>query len=320
MSEIGGYFGLELGSGSEFHSKAIRLNSGRSCLSYLLAAAVVERLYLPKYLCDALVDVIRSSDVDCHFYSIDESLEIVDRIELRQQDRLLYVNYFGLKNRYVKTLAQRYKESLIIDNSQAFFANPLVGVDTFYSPRKFFGVADGGYLYTDKALAVQLETASSAQNALHLLGRIDNGAQNWYQTYLRAEKAIGKQGLMHMSQLSRSLLEAVNYDSVLDKRNSNYDYLHEKLSVLNRFELANSKVEGPMIYPFIGDTKALLRETLLRESVYIATYWQEVLMRERITPVERRLVENFMPLPVDQRYDIGDMQRIVRIIKENIDE
>ena len=34
MKDIGGYFGFELKNGNEFHSKVVRLNSGRNCLDY----------------------------------------------------------------------------------------------------------------------------------------------------------------------------------------------------------------------------------------------------------------------------------------------
>ena len=33
-----------------------------------------------------------------------------------------------------------------------FYAKPIHGNDTFYTCRKFFGVPDGAYLYTDKLL------------------------------------------------------------------------------------------------------------------------------------------------------------------------
>lgn len=319
MREIGGYFGLELQRGSEFHRGAIRLNSGRSCLAYLLAADNVKRLYLPFYLCDTLIEVIQDAGIEYSFYPIDATLEIAEELLPGAGERLLYVNYFGLKGNYVEHLAERYGSALIIDNSQAFFARPLAGIDTFYSPRKFFGVADGGYLYTDKRLERKLEPASSTANALHLLGRIDSGAQAWYQAYLKAEAALGEQGLMQMSRLSQSLLDAVDYDTARSRRERNFEYLHGELAAINRIPLIDESVGGAMVYPFMGAIPGL-REALLQDNVYVATYWREVLEREGVGTVERELVEAVIPLPVDQRYDIKDMQRIVHIIKSEIDE
>lgn len=74
-----------------------------------------------------------------------------------------------------------------------------------------------------------------------------------------------------------------------------------------------------MVYPFLC-ASAELRQALLRERVYVASYWPEVVARKGVSDIECMLVEHAIPLPVDQRYDTGDMQRIIQIIKENIDE
>lgn len=39
--------------------------------------------------------------------------------------------------------------NLIVDNVQAFYTPPIKGLDTIYTCRKFFGVPDEAYLYTD---------------------------------------------------------------------------------------------------------------------------------------------------------------------------
>ena len=38
MKELGGYFELELPKKTEFHKDAVRLNSGRNALEYILLA------------------------------------------------------------------------------------------------------------------------------------------------------------------------------------------------------------------------------------------------------------------------------------------
>lgn len=44
----------------------------------------------------------------------------------------------------------------IIDNAQVYFDVPLEGVDTLYTCRKFLGVSDGAFLYTDTLLSKEL--------------------------------------------------------------------------------------------------------------------------------------------------------------------
>ncbi len=60
----------------------------------------------------------------------------------------LCTNYFGIKDEFITSLSKQVS-NLIVDNAQSFFSNPIENIDTFYSPRKFFGVSDGAYLYCD---------------------------------------------------------------------------------------------------------------------------------------------------------------------------
>lgn len=65
---------------------------------------------------------------------------------------LYVVNYYGqLKNEKIEKISNSAKK-LIVDNVQAFFQPPVAHVQTIYNCRKYFGVADGAYLYSDKEL------------------------------------------------------------------------------------------------------------------------------------------------------------------------
>ena len=70
-------------------------------------------------------------------------------------------------------------------------------IDTIYSPRKFFGVSDGGYLYTNHYLDQFLEKDVSSYSSRQLLGRIDKSATLFYADYQKSEErhAILAQGL-----------------------------------------------------------------------------------------------------------------------------
>ena len=48
MNAIGGYFGLELDKENEYHSEAIRLNTGRNALEYILISGFYKKIYLQK--------------------------------------------------------------------------------------------------------------------------------------------------------------------------------------------------------------------------------------------------------------------------------
>ena len=55
MSAIGGYFELELNKQGEYHQDAIRLNTGRNALEYIILANNYKKIYIPYITCAVLL-------------------------------------------------------------------------------------------------------------------------------------------------------------------------------------------------------------------------------------------------------------------------
>ena len=119
-----------------------------------------------------------------------------------------------------------------------------------------------------------------------------------------------------MSHLTNKILSSIDYERIKQKRKENFEYLHNELKEINLLENIDIK-STPFIYPFITNDLQL-REKLIKNKIYIAKYWSEVLDRDSISNVEIDFVNKLMPLPIDQRYDFDDMYRILKIIKDNI--
>ncbi len=313
--EIGGYFELELSRGKEFHSEAISLNSGKNCLEYILRARKFCKVYIPYYTCDIIVQPFERLGIDYQFYSIDYNFEISDEINLNTNEALLYTNYYGLKDVYIKSLKKKYGIHLIIDNSQAFFAEPITGIDTFYTCRKFFGVPDGAYLYTETKLTIEVPLSYSYENTSHLLKRIDLNASEGFQDYHDAENYLGNQPIMSMSNLTHRILSSINYVKIAEIRRQNFQYLHKKLKNYNCLELNIYEDAVPMVYPFLFfDIE--LREKLISNKIFVARYWPNVLKWTEKNSIEHQLTKCLQPLPIDQRYGKTEMDFIVKTIKE----
>jgi len=316
MKEIGGYFGLELAQKQEYHNDLIKLNSARNCLKYILKAKKSQKVYIPNYVCASIIESLEKLNIKYEFYNINDSFEIIRHIELKEHEKLLYVNYFALKSTYIKDLVNKYGNKLIIDNSQAFFEKPLQGIDTIYSPRKFFGVSDGGYLSTDVLLDKELELDEAYNSALHLLGRIDKSASAFYEEYQKAEQRLEGQPVKKMSKLTQKILSSIDYEKVQQRRKENFSYLQEALRDENLFDVSISFETVPFVYPLNkGEDGDGLRKHLIANKIYVAKYWNEVYERREASDVEKKFVEQIIPLPIDQRYDLDDMKRLVSIIK-----
>jgi hypothetical protein len=304
MEAIGGYFSLELPQREEYHKHAIRLNTGRNCLEYILRVRGYKKVYVPYYTCEAVMEPINKLGIPYEFYHIDNQFEIKDRFTLKEGEALLYTNYFGLKQRYVEQLAEKTGSCLIVDNTQAFYAKPLPGIDTFYTCRKFFGVPDGAYLYCDKVLDEEIEQDYSYDRVAHLVKRIDLSAEEGFKDFRRVDDGLDNQPIRKMSKLTHRMMQGIDYAEAARRRRANYQMLHDVLGKENNLELT---LEDDVL-------KEGLREKLIVNKIFVARYWPNVLEWTTKEEIDYLLAFQMQPLPIDQRYGEEEMKRIISII------
>lgn len=315
MEPTGGYFSLELPMHDEYHKNAIRLNTGRNSLEYILRCRKYSKVYIPYYTCDVVLEPFLKLGIAYEFYHINIQLEISDYIELKEGVALLYTNYFGLKQRYVEHLAERYGQQLIIDNTQAFYARPIAGIDTFYTCRKFFGVPDGAYLYTNKQLNIRFEHDKSYERCAFLLKRIDLGPEAGYGDFREISKSLVGQPIKKMSKLTQRMMQGIDYKIVAHQRRANYLLLQEALGSSNRFQLPLEDDAVPMVYPYLVHVQDL-REKLIANKIFVARYWPNVLEWTNENDMEYQLTLQTQHLPIDQRYGEEEIARILEQIKK----
>ncbi len=316
---IGGYFELELPRyGSFFHNNAIALNSGRNAFGYILETLEVKRVYLPLYICPVVLQPLRRLKIDYAFYSINENLEPDQCFAIGDDEYLLYVNYFGLKNTAIRQLSEKYTNT-IIDNAQAFFDFPASKTLSFYSPRKFFGVPDGGFAYIDESTMISLrQDKTSFERCLHLLKRSDLGPSEGFSDFQSNENEFENRPMARMSKLTRKILESIDYAVVRNTRNKNFYELHTALRKTNQLShvINKSTINGPMAYPYLSNDPKI-REYLRFNKIFTPTYWPGLSeISSSVNTFESHLAEHLIPLPVDQRYGLKDMDRIISVIEE----
>ena len=315
MKEIGGFFHLELNEGVDFHLKdGLFFNTGRNALEYiLLSIGSVDRLWLPYYTCDVILEPIMRLGLEYSRYRINESLEINENITLGKNDYLLVTNYFGIKDSYIQDLSLIYGDHLIVDNSQAFFSKPIAGIKTFYSPRKFLGVPDGGIAFVEGGRDLSpYQFDVSFDRCSHLLKRFDLGAERSYNDYKRNNYKLKGQPIRLMSTLTQQLLYSIDYEAIKDKRNNNFATLHSKLSVANELVMADN-FSCAMVYPFLSKD-SYMKKRLIENKIFVATYWPNVIDSCPKDSIEFLLANNIVSIPIDQRYDEETMNYIINII------
>lgn len=314
MSAIGGYFGLELKDGKEYHQDCVRLNTGRNALEYLLLSRKIKKIYIPYFTCDAVLEPIERNKIAWEFYHINEEFEaLFDFGSLEKEAFFLYTNYFGLKDRYILKL-EKLTDRLIIDNSLSFFSRPLPGVPTFYTARKFFGVPDGSYLFSEENRELKLDQDHSFMRCEHLLKRVDISAEEGFRAYQSNEDALADYPISYMSALTQRILASLDYESIASARRENFLRVHQALKSSNKLNLELSKDTVPMFYPYWQEDPEL-RNRLTANRIYTPVLWPNVLDWCAPGTLEYRFSKEIVYLPIDQRYSEPEMDLILETLK-----
>ena len=310
MKEIGGYIEFETYHGKEYHSDAIALNSGRHCLAYLIESLGIQHIWIPYYLCSSIKEICTQCGVNISYYRVKADFTPNFDFFIQDNEYLFVVNYYGqLSNEYIKKLSVNYPH-LIVDNTQAFFQMPVVGVHTLYSCRKFFGVPDGGYLYTDQKLKRELPVDISYRRMNFLLARFETNASDHYHEYVENNALFRNEPLKKMSKLTHNLMKGIDYDTVKNKREENFSYLHEHLKEINL--LSPTTPIGPYCYPFMIKEGSIMRRQIIEQKIYIPQLWPEVLSSTATESIEYRYTRDILPLPCDQRYGIAELEVLLK--------
>ena len=106
-------------------------------------------------------------------------------------------------------------------------------------------------------------------------------------------------------------MQNINFDEARTRRLENFNILASHLGF--PYQNVMDIDDVPMVFPYHSPDLSL-RKKLIHNRVFVATYWPGI---EKICPdgaFEISLQNELLPLPVDQRYTVTDMKKIVDII------
>lgn len=316
---MGGFFGLELPDYDNFPypegACCAYVSSGRAALECLLRQMPrPARLRVPRFICDTVLQAPEHLGIPVSRYGITEQL-CPELSEIADNELVLLVNYFGLCDDAVAKAAAQLPGRCVVDATTALYSPPLPGVPTFYSPRKFCGVADGGIACAPFPLQHLPDTvATDTARSLCLLERLDKGASAALPASEQAEQALDAPP-RRMSRLSRRLLRSIDFAAAATRRLENYATLHHALRHINRLQLPDTPLHAPMCYPLVCGIPGL-RDTLIDAGIALPLYWPEVIEASPAHAPENTIARRLLPLPLDQRYTKTNMNRLLKLILE----
>ena len=294
-----------------FHD-CLALTTGRACIAYIIKHTNVSKIHVPYYICDSVLQPIVDYNIDYSFYNLNSKLEIKKFPDLlHSNELLLYVNYFGLKHKYIIKLEKKFSKQLIIDNSQSFYQKKYISCWSFNSARKFFGVTDGAFIYQPKTITPN-NYERAKYSTTYLIQKQLKNDQIAYKEFLLHEKYLTHK-IQLISKYSLSILQRIDYNITARIRLKNFNYLHKNLFSYNLLDVSFLNPQVPLYYPLL--IKNRVRNKMISRGLFVPLLWKEVLTRDRSNyKWEKFLASNLVLLPIDQRYNTKDMDILLNIL------
>ncbi|WP_410568575.1 hypothetical protein [Acinetobacter sp. H1(2024)] len=309
--EIGGFFEFSLSALNQFpYPKAIQYNSARSAFYDVLKNTFIEKVWMPKFICDSMIKPLTILGIEICYYDLNQDFSPILPEVLMPNEYLLYVNYFGLCTSIQKKILKKYSEKQVIfDHSQAFFVQPLDCYATIYSPRKFLPVAEGGLLFINQDIVSEYceRTAEEmVKQYQHTLLRSTSTATYAYNNFQDNEKTFEDCLPRKLSKITEQMLESFDYADFKEKRLKNFKFLHSQLSKYNQLKINIEDIESPLTYPLMLEKN--ISNVLIQSKIYTPIYWLDSLKRVSENSFENSFISNVTHLICDQRYGEKEMQ------------
>lgn len=320
--EIGSFIELQFKNGLEYYpgnKDIIRLNTGRAAIYHAVRVLGSDTVWIPVYQCDTVREFLLRKGITVKYYHIDSSFNIID-FNKPENEAILIVNYYGImSNSRMESLAKKYK-NVIIDNSQAFFSNPIKDTMNVYSCRKFVGVPDGSYVIGSNAQKYldEYEQGYSSDTSLFLLERIEYGCEGKaYQSRMINENRIDSEDIKKMSKLTRKILDGTDYSFIKEKRKENFEYAAKLFNKFNKINplLYYDNETVPMVYPLVVENDNLIKE-LQKNKHFQGHWWSYILDENKANEFEAWLSRYIIPITIDQRYGKDELDFLESVISE----
>jgi hypothetical protein len=316
IKPIGGFYEFIIPKKSfDFHKDAFYLSNGRACIRTIILNENISKCYIPNYTCDAVFHPFILENIKIEFYNIDNYLKPTNLPKLNKGEYFLYINYYGVKDDIVSILINEYGSNLIIDNTHSFFKKRIENNWSFTSARKYFGIPDGAFLYAPKKIKFEYERFIN-YSINHSIERLKSNQKEGFDYFTDYEKSLDSE-IKKISLFSEKMLSLVDIEDVKFKRKRNFNFFNDNLCEVNKIKFLIDEDTVPYCFPFLP-SKVIDKKVFYRESVFIPSLWFDPQNRiDKSTQFELELSHGLLPLPIDERYSIDDLERVLKIILMN---
>lgn len=321
------------------------LTSCRQCIEYALEElenSKCEKIALiPPYTCHTVVQPFLNKEYKVFTYPLDASLctsvdDLMENAERTRASVVLIHQYFGFNS--VKGDFQLFNKlrskgvTIIEDCTQSLYSFIQRIPADFYvaSIRKWCGVPDGGFVVRTKGQFVKevspytIELERKKQEASRLKYQylfLNSGEKDIFlKCYGEAESILANQdNYRSITDLSVKIQNNLDIDALKIARRKNYQVLCEGLKGNPSMKILWPTLPDdvvPLYFPFVVEDRIEIQSILREHSIYAPIIWPKPDNLEVERETENYLYSHLLCIPIDQRYDSDDMQRVIKLINE----
>ena len=326
------------------------LKSGRNAMraiSNLLAdQRPLKEIVVPAYLCETEIDPWRENCWKISFYQINRNYEIdfesLSRILKSKEPCVLLVqSYYGFDT-ITPDIAALLREAkqhgwiIIEDLTHAIFTDYHLDFADYYtsSLRKFSAIPNGGIIVskedissirpkpegnrTDETALLAFRTKSS-----YFLSMNPEEKVQFRSLYSDLADLIGiDDQIYQISPLSYQIFGSLDISFIHGRRIENFNYLAKHINQSSFFELPLKRCSDsdcPLYLPVYFHSSTVrdeCRQYLSAHDIYCPIIWHKPLHHIIPYPVTESIYDHILCFPIDQRYSVDEMQRIVDVLAQ----
>lgn len=301
-----------------------------------------KRILLPAYTCKTVIDPFLHSGWECYYYKIDRNLRINRQHIISQAQKIkpamvLTHPYYGMSLKqteietlnYIKTIFNEciFVEDItqcILTTERPYLFDYFVG-----SIRKWCNIPDGGFIeppicHKYEELPENTSFIWKQTDAMFLRGMyFSTGDELVKQISLRLYKdavdCISHSIEPHrMSCLSKNLLSKFDLKESEQRRKQNYTHLYNCLLKNSTIQPICGNIENvdtaSLYFPIYVHNRETIQQKLAKEHIYAPILWPIAYDNVLIDDDVIYIYNHILLIPIDQRYGIDDMDKILKIL------
>lgn len=333
--EIGSEFNFydsENSEGINFFNGGHFVFCGRTAIEVIIQNTNIQKVCIPSYCCDSMIEPFRKANIDVCFYNINYYDIIHINLNIPKDiDAILWCNYFGFRIAMPDLSEFLTRGGIIIEDiTHSLMSEKVYDKQSTYlvaSLRKWEPIISGGYCASLNGDLLEIDLKMPSNNFVEL----KKSAMKLKSEYLLSGDTELKNQFLDMFQISNQWLTN-NYSSLdIDEWSKEYIStidinVHKKIRRENAVTLFNGlehikgitpmfdlkDMDCPLFVPVIisPDKRNVIRQKLTDNQIYCPVHWPHPK-----ADCVSNLYDIELSLLCDQRYNTSDMERIISVLE-----